>query len=65
MRQDQVLKFDIEGQEVLCYQTGGHRLWVCQCEYFKRKLAERREGYCPHTALAICRALEGGMISIE
>jgi hypothetical protein len=50
--------FDIEGQEVRCYLSDGDRLWHCECERFQRTLAQYREGFCPHTAVAILRALE-------
>lgn len=55
----EVLRFDIEGQPVVCYQTGGDRLWHCECAYFQRTLKQYQEGFCPHTAVAIMRFFEG------
>jgi hypothetical protein len=52
-----VLTFDIEGQAVVCYQTGRDRLWGCECTYFQRTLATYQQGFCPHVAVAIERAL--------
>ena len=53
-----VRTFDIEGQEVKCYESDGHRLWHCECAYFQRTLEQYREGFCPHTAVAIMRHAE-------
>ena len=52
------LTFDIEGQEVKCYESDGQRRWHCECAYFQRTLEQYREGFCPHTALAITRQAE-------
>lgn len=52
--------YDIEGQEVTCYENDGHRLWVCKCDDFKRKLSRHGEGFCPHTAVAIMLFIQGG-----
>ena len=62
---DKVYRFDIEGQEVVCYQTGGERLWVCGCEYFQRTLKQHKEGFCPHTTVAIMRAMREGTIEFN
>lgn len=59
---DKVHRFDVEGQEVLCHEKGGDRLWVCKCEYFQRTLKQHKEGFCPHTAVAIMRAMREGTI---
>ncbi len=55
-----VRTFDVEGHEVKCYVSDGHRLWRCECDYFQRTLAQYAEGFCPHTAVAIMRALKDG-----
>lgn len=65
MDAEKTYKFDVEGQEVVCHQTGGRRWWVCQCEYFQRTLAQRSEGFCPHTAVAIMRAMREGTIDFS
>ena len=57
-----VRTFDIEGQEVRCYQSEGHRLWRCECPAFQRRLSQRGEGFCAHTAVAIMRLTEEGSI---
>ena len=54
--------FDIEGQEVRCYESGQDRLWRCECAYFQRTLAQHREGFCPHTAVAIMRFAAAGSV---
>jgi hypothetical protein len=59
-----VLRYDIEGQLVTCYQAGGDRLWHCECPYFKRTLAQYHEGFCPHVAEAIIRAAQSGAIDL-
>jgi len=53
----EVFRFDIEGQSVTCYQTGEDRLWCCECAEFHRTLCTYKEGFCPHVAVAIERAL--------
>ncbi len=58
----QVLRFTIEGQEVLCYQANGDRLWQCGCTYFQRMLAKHKQGFCPHIAIAIQAAASEGRI---
>jgi hypothetical protein len=62
MDADKTYRFDVEGQEVVCHVTGGHRLWVCRCDYFQRTLSQRQEGFCPHTAVAMMRAMDEGTI---
>ena len=57
-----VRTFDIEGQEVRCYQSEGHRLWRCECPDFQRRLSQLGEGFCAHTAVAIMRLTEEGSI---
>ena len=57
----EIFRFDIEGQEVVCYQTGEDRLWRCECGHFERALRQYREAFCPHTAVAIMRFLDGDM----
>lgn len=56
------LTFDIEGQEVRCFTSGADRLLRCECEYFQRMLA--KQGFCPHVAAAIQRAMEEGGIDM-
>jgi hypothetical protein len=58
-----VRTFDVEGQEVRCYLSDGDRLWHCECESFQRTLPQDGEGFCPHTAVAIMRALEDGSLA--
>jgi hypothetical protein len=53
----EVFRFDIEGQSVVCYQAGQDRLWRCECAEFQGTLAIYKEGFCPHIAVAIERAL--------
>lgn len=57
-----VLRFAIEGQEVLCYQANGDRLWHCSCIYFQKMLAKHHQGFCPHIAIAIQEATSEGRI---
>jgi hypothetical protein len=59
-----VQAFDIEGQEVKCYMSDGQRLWQCRCAHFERTLRQYGEGFCPHTAVAIMRALEDGFFAL-
>ena len=59
---NKIFRFNIEGQEVVCYQMGNDRLWVCKCEYFQERLRLRRQGYCPHMAAAIIQAMDEGTI---
>lgn len=59
-----VRTFNVEGQEVKCYESDGHRLWRCECAYFQRTLGQYGEGFCPHAAVAIMRCLEDGSIEI-
>lgn len=40
--------FNIEGQAVVCYQTGADRLWRCECAYFQRTFATHNQGFCPY-----------------
>ena len=65
MESNRVLRFDIDGQEVLCHEVNGDRLWHCKCAYFQRMLAKHGEGFCPHVALAIEEAITGGMIELR
>ncbi len=55
--------FDVEGQVVRCVESGGDRLWrcECECEYFQRMLAKHGQGFCPHVAIAIGEAAESDM----
>ena len=55
--------FDVEGQEVRCYELDGHRLWRCGCAAFQRRLAKFEEGFCAHTAVAIERCIADGSIA--
>jgi hypothetical protein len=59
---NKIFRFNIEGQEVVCYQMGNDRLWVCKCEYFQERLRLRQQGYCPHMAAAIIQAMDEGTI---
>jgi hypothetical protein len=52
--------FDIEGQEVRCYELDGHRLWRCDCPAFQRRFEKFGEGFCAHTAVAIQRCIADG-----
>ena len=61
----QVLRFAIEGQEVLCYQANGDRLWHCRCTYFQRMLAKHKQGFCPHIAIAIREAIFDDFIDMR
>jgi hypothetical protein len=54
--------FDIEGQEVRCYELDGHRLWRCDCPAFQRRFEKFGEGFCAHTAVAIQRCIADGTI---
>lgn len=55
----EVFRFNIKGQEVVCYQNGDNRLWRCECAYFQRTLQRYQQGFCPHTAVAIMQFLVG------
>jgi hypothetical protein len=59
------LRFDVEGQVVVCYQTGGDRLWRCECAEFQRTLASYKEGFCAHVVVAIQRALRDRVIELD
>ena len=59
-----VLTLDGDGQPVRVFTSGPDRLWRCECEYFQRMLAKHSEGFCPHVAVAIGRAIEDGVIDI-
>ena len=61
---ESVRTFDIEGQEVRCYEGTGKRLWQCECPAFKRRLGIFGQGFCAHTALAIMRCIEDGSIHL-
>jgi hypothetical protein len=65
MTQPAFRTFDIEGQEVRCYECEGSRLWRCECAAFQRRLGLFGEGFCAHTALAIMRCLDDGSITIS
>lgn len=65
MDADKVLRFEVEGHEVVCHVNGGDRFWVCNCEHFQRTLVQHQEGFCPHTAVAIMRALDEGAINVR
>lgn len=54
---------DVEGQQVKCYVSDGHRLWQCPCAYFQRTLTQYGEGFCPHIAVAIMRTLGDGSLA--
>jgi hypothetical protein len=62
MAADRVHRFDIDGQDVMAYESDGHRLWRCHCERFQRSLGRGQEGRCPHVAVAIWRATMEGII---
>jgi hypothetical protein len=55
--------FDIEGEEVRCYELDGHRMWQCGCAAFQQRLDKFGRGFCAHTALAIERCITDGSIS--
>ena len=57
MSATQVLRFTIQGQEVLCNQANGERLWQCGCVYFQKMLAKHKQGFCPHIAMALREAI--------
>lgn len=57
-----MLIIDIDGQQIQCLETGGRRLWRCNCEDFQRRVAALGEGFCSHTARAIMRAILAGQI---
>jgi hypothetical protein len=61
----QVFRFTVDGQEVLCYQIGTDRLWHCACEYFQERLKLRHQGFCQHTARAIIQAMREGTIHFD
>jgi hypothetical protein len=54
--------FDIEGQEVRCYELDRHRLWRCDCTAFQQRFEKFGEGFCAHTAVAIQRCIADGTI---
>jgi hypothetical protein len=55
---DRPRTFDVEGQEVRCYEIDGDRLWQCDCADFKRRLKQFGQGFCAHTAVAIMRMFD-------
>jgi hypothetical protein len=58
-----VRTFDIEGQTVRCIETDdGKRAWLCECADFQERAARHPEGFCAHTALAISRCVDEGLI---
>jgi len=61
-----VRTFDIEGQTVRCIETDdGKRTWLCECADFQERAARHPEGFCAHTALAIWRCVDEGLIDIR
>ena len=62
MNREKVYRFDVAGQEVLCYHRGEDRLWVCDCAYFRRTQREYELGFCPHTAAAMLHAMGNSTI---
>ena len=58
--------FDIEGQTVRCIETDdGKRTWLCECADFQERAARHPEGLCAHTAPAIWRCVDEGVIYIR
>jgi hypothetical protein len=58
-------EYTIDGYPVICiYDERGHRVWLCGCANFDRRLLPYGNGFCVHTALAIERAIAGGQITI-
>ena len=55
--------FDVEGEEIRCYELDGDRLWRCECAAFQRRLERFGQGFCAHTAVAIERCITDGSIS--
>jgi hypothetical protein len=54
----------VGGYVVTCtHVTETHRVWRCDCADYARTVAGG-EGFCPHTALAIQRAIEEGKIAL-
>lgn len=62
---DRVIRFDVEGQEVTCHETGGDRLWHCARERSQLNLTRSGQKFCQHTAVAIMRAMQDGTIDVE
>jgi hypothetical protein len=61
-----VRTFDLEGQSVRCIETAdGKRVWLCECASFKERAVQQPEGFCAHTAVALCRCIEDGSIKID
>ena len=52
---ENLLTFEVEGQEVACWGSAGERLWYCACEEFERRLKQFGEGFCAHTAAVMMR----------
>lgn len=65
MSDAQVFTFDVEGQPVVCYQTGADLLWRCGCAHCQRTLATYKQGFCAHIVFAIERALLDGVIDYD
>ena len=65
-RPAKVRTMDVEGRPVRCGETAdGQRLWLCDCPKFKERATRHPEGFCAHTAVAICRAIEDGSIEVR
>jgi hypothetical protein len=62
---ESILTIDIGDQSVRCVQSGGDRLWRCECEYFQTMLTKHGQGFCPHVAVAIEHATESRLIDFE
>lgn len=59
---DRIHRFEIDGQPVLAYESGEHRLWRCDCVAFQRALGRGQEGRCTHVAVAIWHATVEGTL---
>jgi hypothetical protein len=64
MTQKPAQTFDIEGQEVRCYELDEHRLWRCECPAFQRRLGKFGQGFCAHIAVAMERCIQDGSIEL-
>jgi len=61
-----VRSFDIEGHTVRCIETDdGKRIRLCKCADLQERDAWHPEGFCAHTALAIRRCVDEGLIDIR